>query len=64
MKTEITLLCDKVEIESFRTLTRVEMHGIYKSDIMDAVLDVLSIDDVLEALKIEDVRRFIEEGER
>lgn len=60
MKVDIAFLCETVEVDCTGGKTRAQLFGVYKSDIMDSVLEVMTEDEVLEDLSYEKICDFLE----
>lgn len=61
MKTDIAFSCDSIEITTNAGRVNTQIYGVYKSDVMDSVLDVLSADEVLEAIDYDKIIDYLEE---
>lgn len=60
MKTDIAFVCDNVEVTTSAGRIYAQMYGVYRSDVIESVLDVMSADEVLEAIDYDNIIDYLE----
>lgn len=55
MKVDIAFLCDTVEVDCQGSKIRVQTYGVYKNDVMESVQEIMSIEDIIEAIGFDKV---------
>lgn len=61
MKVDLAFLCDTVEVDCQGGKTRTQMYGVYKTDVMELVLDIVTADEVLEVIDYDKIIDYLEE---
>ena len=61
METDIAFNCDNIDINTNAGRINAQICGVYKSDIMESVLDIMSADEVLEAIDYDKIIDYLEE---
>ena len=62
MKTDIAFVCDNVEVTTSAGRINAQMYGVYKLDVMGSVLDIMSADEVLEAIDYDKIVDYLEKN--